>query len=1253
MSRAGTLALFAFAWAAVASEPVKTDSLPSIGGAWTSQGPGPILDGQADGSTNGHVVGAIQTIVAHPSNADIAWIGAVNGGIWKTTNATNASPTWTSAGDAFTSLSIGAMSLDPTDGTSNTLVAAGGRFSSFGGVGGPRGGLFRTTDGGTNWTTINPATLSGKNMAGLAVRGTTIVVAVNIADSFTCANIGIYRSTNTGSSFSAISGAGGSGLPPGRAFDLAEDPTNNAVLYTAIRDGAVCTGTNGLYRSADTGATWTKVSSGALDTALSDASDPSNARIAVGESGQVYVAVAGSNGELSGLFRSATGTGSWTQLDTPSTNEGGSPIGIHPGVDPGGQGATHLSIVADPTNANVVYVGGDRQPLTGDGSAGNPNAIGATNYTGRLFRVNAGAGAGSQVTPLTHCTTATAACNSTTSTTTNSAPHADSRRMVFDANGSILEADDGGIYRRTNPLTTGDWFSVHGNLRVNEMHDLAYDGVSNMIISGNQDTGVAEQTALNGTTWTQVTQGDGGDVAVDDFTSGTASTRYSSFQNLGSFLRRGVNSSGGTTSFVNPALTVTSGPALVPQFSTPVELNTIDGTRLLIAGSNDLYQSLDRGDTIAALAFNRRATAMVFGGKSGGVDNTSLIYAISSAGPTVDGPNVFVRTAGSGAPTLTSTQPGSAILRDITIDPATWQTAFVVNAAGQVYTTTNNGGLWTNITGNLASGSTDLRTIAFVPGSPNALVVGGLNGVFRMAMDNVGVWQQFGTGLTNALVFDLDYDPTDDVLIAGTMGRGAWKLTPVANLGPLPTLSINDVTLSEGNAGTTTATFTVTLSAPSASTVTVNYATAPGTATTGSGSAANSGSISIPLGGNAAPYPSSAAVSGLSGTITDVNVTITGFTHSWARDVDVLLVGPAGQSVVLISDCGGGVPVNANVTLDDAAASFLPASTISTGTYKPTNLSDSEGGDTFSLPAPGSGYGTALSVFNGTDPNGTWSLFVVDDLSGDGGSISGGFSLAITTNANHDFVAGSGLVTLSPSVTSQPVSVTINGDCRSRIERNVLREPQRPERRDHSRWAGAGHDHERRRRCAACARERRGRGNLGHVRQHHLERLRRRDQLSRLPEHRRRVYAGRLTQRHVLRRPRHRRPVLSLQGPGFQRQRVCGQQHRSRHRGRLHRRGGDHVDAGETGPLQRAPHRRQCRARDRRSRAGCFHCTGTGDERDGAPATPPGSAVGPGCGAQPARTGRAQLYRHEPRGRHDHHQDTARHGAQEWGELMQ
>jgi subtilisin-like proprotein convertase family protein len=144
----------------------------------------------------------------------------------------------------------------------------------------------------------------------------------------------------------------------------------------------------------------------------------------------------------------------------------------------------------------------------------------------------------------------------------------------------------------------------------------------------------------------------------------------------------------------------------------------------------------------------------------------------------------------------------------------------------------------------------------------------------------------------------------------------------------------------------------------------------------------------------ASPYPSAINVSGLAGTVTKVTVTLTGLSHTFPSDVDILLVGPGGQTAVILSDVGDGIPVvGANITLDDAAASNVPSPLVS-GSFRPTNLGVT---DVFPAPAPPFSVSSALAVFNGTNPNGAWRLFVVDDVLSDSGEIAGGWSLTITT----------------------------------------------------------------------------------------------------------------------------------------------------------------------------------------------------------------------------------------------------------------
>jgi len=152
-------------------------------------------------------------------------------------------------------------------------------------------------------------------------------------------------------------------------------------------------------------------------------------------------------------------------------------------------------------------------------------------------------------------------------------------------------------------------------------------------------------------------------------------------------------------------------------------------------------------------------------------------------------------------------------------------------------------------------------------------------------------------------------------------------------------------------------------------------------------------SATIPLVGTASPYPINIIVGGLSGPILDVNVGFTGLTHTAISDVGALLRGPGGQTVVLFDGVGGITGVNnVNLVLDDQALSSLPNGGFSSGTFKPTNLVTVPP-DVFPSPAPGGPYGSTLSVFNGTNPNGTWSLFI-NDFSFrllDAGSLAGGF----------------------------------------------------------------------------------------------------------------------------------------------------------------------------------------------------------------------------------------------------------------------
>jgi subtilisin-like proprotein convertase family protein len=198
-------------------------------------------------------------------------------------------------------------------------------------------------------------------------------------------------------------------------------------------------------------------------------------------------------------------------------------------------------------------------------------------------------------------------------------------------------------------------------------------------------------------------------------------------------------------------------------------------------------------------------------------------------------------------------------------------------------------------------------------------------------------------------------------------------------------------------------------------TVTYNFTT--GTIVTNSQTFSNSTPILIPAGqpaatsGISAPYPSTILVSGAPTTISGVTVTFSTLNHTFPDDVDVLLVSPTNRKMIIMSDAGGtndwsGVT---SITLSDAAAAPLSDTAANlAGTYKPANYDTVQ--DAFAAPAPAGPYltpqtggtDTLTSAFTGVaggDPNGIWSLYVVDDAGQDIGNFNGGWSITLSTSS--------------------------------------------------------------------------------------------------------------------------------------------------------------------------------------------------------------------------------------------------------------
>lgn len=769
---------------------------------WVEQGPGPITGGQVLGMAGqgSPVAGAVQAIAAHPTNPDIMLVATVQGGIWKTTNATSSSPTWTPRSDFNQTLAMMDIAYSPID--PQVVYAGTGSFSN--GAGDQQAaGVLRSINGGDTWQPLGQISTTAFRIRAIVptlevVNGNQVLYAGAVQPNNRLAIDtsvgGLYRSRDGGVTWTK--------LVNGAVSDMKADPRDltGRTVYAVQPGLGVIVTTNGGDSWLPVNSSNTTPSFGAIDPAVISASinarlSISNAaggwRIAVGfvspapssgGSGGSTAPIAQGTGVASGVFISDDPAGSgWTSMGVPADIIGNANMGQ--------QGNRNFALALHPTQVGVVFVAGDRT----DDPAVTNGTNGVNNYVGHVMMSD---GSGGWLSVVGDSALGTA-------------PHADSRDIEFDAAGHMFEADDGGIYRLLDPTNGGlgrTWVSTNGNIRPTEVNSVAYDSLNNVFFIGNQDTGSAQQSATGSLTWTQFGQGDGNTVGVAHYVGQTV--RYLMGNNFDSFKRVTFNSSNQEVagsevtlllaSSATPAVRESGVNATDRNFAgftrIPFQVNPVDPEYLLI-GMTGVYTSSNRGDTVTNITpagMTGQATAVVYGGTVGGSVVRDLAYVGTSRG------DVFARfdsgalvTTGFGA---AIGSPGTGVgVRDIEVDPDNSRTVYVLDDVSRVWRGTEvglAGETWTFMLSNfptLAEGR-DLRTIevyntTVAPGDETLLVGGNGGGSFGSGVfftDNPYassvVWNEFGSNLPNVLVTDLQYNPDDDLLIAGTNGRGVWTV---------------------------------------------------------------------------------------------------------------------------------------------------------------------------------------------------------------------------------------------------------------------------------------------------------------------------------------------------------------------------------------------------------------------------------------------------------------------------------------------
>ncbi|HVA50216.1 MAG TPA: DUF4214 domain-containing protein [Pirellulales bacterium] len=768
---------------------------------WVSQGPGPETGGVAEGTfdTGGSaanpdnpVAGAIDAIAIDPVPADgsVVYVGAVGGGVWKTSDANDATPQWTPLSDSLPSLAISALAVDPHDPTGQTLYAGTGSVSAardvfFATANGPApygaAGIYKTTDGGATWTVLNQDAagddvLGGKTVVAIAfatnpANGSKTVLAATIT---TSGNGGLYHSSDGGATWSEVTPA--DGLPAGNVTSVVSDPADASIAYAAVRG-------QGVFRSDDGGQTWAATTNSDLDINSGQAS----VRLAIAghavfaavlSSGPAFGSAEFNGGQLLQLARSGDQGDTWVSMNLPQDANG---VGLYPT-----NAAFYFSMMADPNDAggDTVFVGGSFAPQFP--------------YWGRHFR-----GVFSSTAPAMNNTQWQ---NLDGANANNTATHANSRAMVFDtAQNTVLEADEGGIYKLHDPANANNarqWSVMNGNLQVAEFLSVAYDERAGVVVGGSQDVGAGTQSAPGSQTWNQLPSNlvsNGYVVAVDN--SGPGDVRYFTSHSMSTVWRVSYNASNQPVlpaEQVNLAAagtpTVAGSGVLAADWGSigpfPLVLNSVDPSRMLL-GYHGLYESLatdasgnpaltgDVVQNVTPAAMKGTVTALAYGGRSASGDNPDVAFVGTSSG------QLFVRTAAGGPFTPVTAYSGGAV-RSIVLLPDDWQTAYVMDDANLYKITIagqNAASASIAVTGNLGQLTSDFGSLAVyspthTPGD-EVVLVGAVDGVYRTLDPNDGanaVWAPYGRSLPHVPVSDLHYDATSDLLLAGTAGRGAWTV---------------------------------------------------------------------------------------------------------------------------------------------------------------------------------------------------------------------------------------------------------------------------------------------------------------------------------------------------------------------------------------------------------------------------------------------------------------------------------------------
>lgn len=716
------------------------------------------------------VSGRVTALVAAP---DGAWfLGAADGGVWRSWNQ---GTTWTQVFDNMPTLSIGALAIDPVNGS--LWVGTGEANESADSYAGT--GVYVSYDNGDSFHLVGAV----DGISPLASRTTFRVAFDQDGNAYAATNNGLFRySAQTGQWTEVLDPAGPVDNPPydQQVTDVAVVPgTHGRDVIAAIGwHGPGNTEYNGFYQSTDSGHSFSEVA----PTGDINASDIGRTTFAYSADGTKLYAIvqspsmlaAGDESALQGIFVSsgspASVAGPWKLIGNEAIlAASGSALAVGSGYGVGVQAWYNQTLAVDPSNPDHVYAGLEEMF---ESTNGGQTWVAASPYWNYPF-----------------------ACE-----TTNTCPnttHPDQHAVMI-TDGKVVIGNDGGVYSRplSDDAEDGEWTDLNGTLRTLQYYDaragvLPGGGIG--VFGGMQDNGSAV-SSTGATEESEAAGGDGTDVIVDPNNANNIAGEY-----VYGTIYSSTDGGHAFNDYVTPTCIGQEEYGLAPmatcdpgaRFVAPLVPDQ-QNPDVWVLGGQDVWVSTAGWNTTCTSETNCSWQDVYNTGAGNEVtalsstDSGGVIYAawVANGGdPGATFASGIATNYGGTWHEVNTTGLPNRYIAGLTVDPSNPAHAYAIfngysrrfvpgGGVGHVFETWNGGQTWTDISGNLPDIASDALVLLH-----HRLALATDGGVFtaREGQGAATTWSRLGHGLPNVVVDDLTLGP-DNYIYAATHGRGVWRI---------------------------------------------------------------------------------------------------------------------------------------------------------------------------------------------------------------------------------------------------------------------------------------------------------------------------------------------------------------------------------------------------------------------------------------------------------------------------------------------